>query len=71
MIFLASDLTPQVGVTVGAGGQSVANETDGLGGGLSSFGGFLIGYGGGGGTVSSAGGYTYHTFTSSGTFALT
>jgi len=55
-LFLASDISATVSVTIGAGGTSVSGTTVGNAGGNTSFGAYLVGYGGEGGSGSGAAG---------------
>lgn len=56
-LFLASDVSATVSVTIGAGGTSVTGSTNGNNGGNTSFGTYLVGYGGkGAGSSGAAGG---------------
>src|SRR3990167_2335617 len=48
-IFRASDLSSTVSITIGTGGSGGAANNDGSAGGTSSFGAYLLSYGGGGG----------------------
>lgn len=54
-LFLASNLTSTVAVTIGAGGTGVS-DSSGNAGGNTTFGSYLIAYGGGGGGLGTAGG---------------